>query len=125
MSQQYLTDNFPQLEVKNLKELLVEENELDLRAANNSSIPYSGYVEIELKVCSKKSPGHLVPFLVTKSMLTRPISGYNVIEEIVKRESKIDFVKQNKTVDNDLISSNLLEVMSSIFPDNGPEDIEI
>ena len=124
LSQQYLTDNFPQLEVKTLKELLGEEIELDLRAANNSSIPYSGYVEIEFKVCNKKSPGLLVPFLVTKSMLTRPILGYNVIEEIVRRESKIDFVKQNKTVDNDLISSNLLEVLSSIFTENDPEDIE-
>ena len=46
-SQQYLTDNFPQLEVKNLEELLGEEVELDLRAANNSSIPYSAYVELE------------------------------------------------------------------------------
>ena len=53
LSQQYLTVNFPQLQVKNPKELLGEEIELDLRAANNSSIPYSGYVEIEFKVCHK------------------------------------------------------------------------
>ena len=124
LSQQYLTDNFPQLKVKNLKELLGEEIELDLRAANNSPIPYSGYVEIEFNVCNKKTPGLLVPFLVTKSMLTRPILGYNVIEEIVRRESKIDFVKPNKTVDSELISTNLLEVLSSIFTGNGPEDIE-
>ena len=31
---------------------------------------------------------------------------------------------KKKTVDNDLISSNLLEVIFSIFPDNEPEDIE-
>ena len=75
LSQKYLNDNFPQLEVKNLEELLGEEIELDLRAANNSSIPYSGYVERELNVCSKDSPGLLVPFLVTKSRFDRPLSG--------------------------------------------------
>ena len=50
MSQQYLTDNFPQLEVKSLEEHLGEEIELELRAANNSFIPYYGNAELELKL---------------------------------------------------------------------------
>ena len=101
-----------------------EEIELDLRAANNSSIPYSGYVELEFNVCNKDSPGLSVPFLVTKSRLARPLLGYNVIEELVRKESNIDFANPNKVIDRGVISNNLVEVMSAIFPNQGAGDIE-
>ena len=124
LSQQYLTHNFPQLEVKDLKKLLGEEIELDLRAANNSSIPYSGYVELEINVCNKDSPGLSVPFLVTKSRLARPQLRYNVIEELVRKESNIDFANPNKVIDRCVVSNNMVEVMFAIFPNQGAGDIE-
>ena len=124
LSQQYLTGNFPQLEVKHLEELLGEEIELDLCAANNSSFPYSGYVELEFNVCSKDSSGLSVPFLVTESRLFRPLLGYNVIKELVRKESNIDFANPNKVIDRDVISNNQMEVMPAIIPNQGAGDIE-
>ena len=87
MSRDYLSQNFPHLEVKHLQELLGTEQRLDLRAANNSVIPYAGFVEVQFHLLSEDVSSSLaVPFLVTDAQLTTPIIGYNVIDEIVNKD---------------------------------------
>ncbi len=74
------------VEVRPVKELL-EENELDLLAANETDIPYEGWMGVEFTLSKNAVSGMsdkpvLVPVLVASSDLERPIIGFNVIEEL-------------------------------------------
>ena len=63
---------------------------LELRAENNTPVPYSGFIEIEFELLnSNKKTSLSVPFLVTESSITNHIIGY-VIEQIVKQETYLD-----------------------------------
>eukprot|EP00794_Sanderia_malayensis_P013054 gene13054-14397_t len=86
LSKQYLDDNFPNLQVAPLRQLLECDIELDVRAANGTPVPYIGYVELKLNLANNLVEcGCKVPFLVTNSMLANPIVGFNVIKEIIKK----------------------------------------
>lgn len=81
ISTDFVSNNFPEVEVRNIAELL--DSELKLTAANGSAIPYRGWVELKFRL----APSHRelsVPFLVTDEELDAPLIGYNVIEEIIK-----------------------------------------
>ncbi|XP_037643835.1 uncharacterized protein LOC119498836 [Sebastes umbrosus] len=76
----------PDTEVRPVKELL-EEGALELSAANGTDIPYEGWMEIEFTLSKNAVAGMndkpvLVPILVSSSDMTRPIIGFNVIEEL-------------------------------------------
>ena len=47
-----------------------------------------------------------------------------MIEELVRKEANIDFANPNKVIDRGVLSNNLVEVMSAIFPNQGAGDIE-
>ena len=47
LSKSFLAEQFPNIEVRSVKELLGDQN-LDLLAVNNLSVPYGGFVEIIL-----------------------------------------------------------------------------
>ena len=62
--------------------------EIDLRAANGTSIPYEGWVELTFRIVDQYPDCALiVPFLVTNSDLASPLIGYNVIEKLVKMKT--------------------------------------
>ena len=91
LSKQYLHDNFPNLQVAPLRQLLECDIELDVRAANGTPVPYIGYVELEFNLANNMVEcGCKVPFLVSNSVIANPIVGFNVIEEIIKRGSRTD-----------------------------------
>lgn len=74
-----------------MKELL-EEEALDLSAANGTDIPYEGWMGIEFTLPKNAVSGMsdkpvLVPILVASSGFERPIIGFNVIEELAQRDS--------------------------------------
>ena len=52
ISQEMLDERLPYLEVKNISDLLDPSNNLDLLAANVTSIPYKGWTEIDLNIDS-------------------------------------------------------------------------
>ena len=63
-------------------------NNLDLKAANGTALPYSGWTEIDFSLIGTNHDyGLKVPFLVCKEMLELPILGYNVIEEIARKSA--------------------------------------
>ena len=84
LSQGYLKEKFPKIEIHPVEELLGNKS-LDVTAANGTKIPYEGWVEIKFGLCAPTN-GHevVVPFLVSKESLDLPIIGYNVIEEVSK-----------------------------------------
>ena len=70
-----------------MDELLGEKETLIGRAANQTPIPFSGWVKIRFQLCSNSSlhPELLVPVLVSNEpgVAEPPIIGYNVIEHLM------------------------------------------
>ena len=84
VSKDWITENLPIAESRRMDGLL-NDKRLDLKAANETEIPYEGWIEVSFKLAtSDDKHGMSVPFLVSKHTLDHPIVGYNVIEEIVK-----------------------------------------
>ncbi len=74
--------HLPDVEMRPVKELL-EENKLDLLAANGTDIPYGGWMGVEFTLSKNAVSGMsdepvLFPVLVVSSDLERPIIGFNV-----------------------------------------------
>ena len=85
ISRKFLKENFPSLKIRNLTELLDFEDLLDLRAANNTPVPFDGFAEFTFELSNVPGGDVLaVPFLVSNTRMANPIIGYNVIEKIVK-----------------------------------------
>ena len=74
--------NLPGTELRTVESLL-EVNELDLKTANGTSLPYEGWVEVDYKLIGRDhNYGVKIPFLVSKDVLDLPVIGHNVIEKI-------------------------------------------
>ncbi len=74
--------------LRNISEATEAPDSLRLVAANGANMPYSGWVELTFKLASpvtNEKELH-IPVLVLKDQeLPRPIIGYNVIEQILRR----------------------------------------
>ena len=87
LSRSFLAEQFPDIKVKNVKELLGDQN-LELLAVNNLSVPYEGFVEITLTLVGKKDNFSIrVPFLVTPAKIDQTLIGFNVICELIRANS--------------------------------------
>ena len=85
ISADWLQDNLPTAPVRPLSELVEHERNLDLRAANGTTIPFEGWVEIQLQMKAPQIHTPVTfPALITKNWLQHPILGYNVIEGVVQ-----------------------------------------
>ena len=82
ISKTSLDEIIPNAHVKDIAELL--DTKLSLSAANGTSIPYMGWVELEFDLKHPSEKKILVPFLVTNDTNKNIIIGYNVIEHFVK-----------------------------------------
>ena len=85
VSRDWLNLNMPNHAVKKLDNILGVN--LNLTAANGTTIPYPGFVELTVKLRESNNLEIGVPFLVTQEKLEVPILGYNVIEEFFKLSS--------------------------------------
>ena len=96
ISEQWLAKSHPTLGVRDVKELLEEYPGLNLEAANGSAVPFSGWVELELRVEHQGEPGEQpilqVPFLVSDGPLSDPIIGNNVVEAVVSEFPNADIL---------------------------------
>lgn len=74
----------PHIRLRSMKELLDEDETLVGKAANQTPIPFAGWVELKFQLGSKGGPQPelLVPVLVSNEpgVAEPPIIGYNVIE---------------------------------------------
>ena len=89
VSKQFVDVNFPSLQVKEIRELLGQNDKLNLAAASGTSIPYTWWIDICLRFGNEqqKSTEISVPFLVTEADIDYPIIGYNVIVEVINNGS--------------------------------------
>ena len=87
LSRSFLAEQFPDIKVRNVKELLGDQN-LELLAVNNLSVPYEGFVEVTLTLVGKKDNFSIrVPFLVTPAKTDQTLIGFNVICELIRANS--------------------------------------
>jgi len=72
--------------LRDTKELLGEEEGLNLLGANGGAIPFEGWVEVQFQLASRTQSAApiTVPLMVARDELEYPIIGYNVIEEVIK-----------------------------------------
>ena len=86
VSSDFVKQQYPSLQPRKLEEILG--TSIELRAANNSPIPYRGFVELTFELAASRDGDKTfrlnVPFLVSDCHIANPIIGYNVIEEIIK-----------------------------------------
>ena len=132
VSSEFVKVNFPDLKVKSLKELLKIGTGLELRAANDTPVPYHGFIELDFELIDDANgPSTLkVPFLVSDSNIANPIIGYNVIEETVKLKSQTNdnfiqsfqtaFQHQKKETTEALINAILEEKDTHLAVINSP-----
>lgn len=78
----------PEVRVRDVSEGTEAADNLNLVAANGSSMPYEGWVEITFNLAppANEMKELVIPVLVLKGQqLSKPIIGYNVIEQIMKQ----------------------------------------
>lgn len=80
---EFLKRNFPNIEIRDVGELL--NVNLTLTAANGNSVPYKGWVALEFQIGKSKNTVS-VPFLVASDKLELPLLGFNVIEYLIKSQ---------------------------------------
>ena len=91
-------------------EELLGVNELELKAANGTALPYCGWTEIDFSLLGTNSDyGLKIPFLVRKVALDLPIVGYNVIEEIT-RKSAVKVNQDEQTSFVDVLCCSLMDI---------------
>jgi len=91
VSKSWLSKNLSSSKLRNIEELLREEAELNLRAANGGIIPFTGWVEVQFQIASDthSSVPLTVPILVARDEREHPIIGYTVIDETIKDGTQV------------------------------------
>ena len=100
--EQVLSDNFSDLKIRDISELLGANSGLNLTAANGTPIPYKGWVEARFRLNREDEKEITVPFLVTPEQLEQPIIGYNVIELFLQEGENYS---ENLSVAHHIVSS--------------------
>ena len=88
----WVQENFPDSEIRPISDFLESDDEkvkVKFTAANNSEVFMVGVVVLNFSIGDHSFP---VPFLVTDSVLTQPIIGYNVIEYFIKTSKPEDVI---------------------------------
>ena len=84
----------PGVTIKDITELVGVE--LNLTAANGTTIPYKGWVDLKFRLSSPESE-FSVPFQETDEKLETPLAGYNVIEKILQGKNYHESLQRQMT----------------------------
>lgn len=109
VSEQWKAEHLPQVTLKDISEIIENNDPLKLISANGENLPYVGWIEVTFNLAADEVPtiGVVVPTLVIKgNSLTQPIIGSNVIGLIVETE-----LQQNK----DTSKQQLIRTVQSAF----------
>lgn len=76
-------DNLPDIQLRDIAEIVDPDNPLQIEAANGTEMPYVGWVEVTVRLVGSTAEFH-VPILFMKgNQQLRPIIGFNVIKHVV------------------------------------------
>lgn len=89
VGREWVAKMLPKLKILPLNTLLTD-HPLEVSAANGTGVPFEGWAEVDLQVCSE-SQGHVairVPILIGQSSVHCALLGSNVIAEIIKENQE-------------------------------------
>ena len=89
VSRKWQQTHLPLEVLRNVDELLRVGEELNLEAMNGTDIPFDGWIEVRFKLAGDNTTADelTVPFLVGQQDQEYPITGFNVIEEVLRTHS--------------------------------------
>ena len=88
ISSRWVRENKLSEEVRETEELL-EAKDLELKAANGTKLPFTGWILLPLRMEDWNKDAIMnVPFLITEDEISKPIIGTNVIDEILNHPKK-------------------------------------
>ena len=124
LPKRWVAEQFPMsyiagIELRNIEELVGQGVQIELKAANGTDIPYSGWIELEFKLMSgadvKNNCAITVPFLVSPlEEVNCVILGFNVFEEMLNSNDMND-------KDTDEL---MLSMMKASFMETKPQKVE-
>ena len=124
ISKKWLDEHLPDLPLRNIKSLLDDGTELDLKTANGSYMPYEGFVVVQFKLeTSTVDRTIMAPMLVTHETLDYPIIGYNVIEELVMKEEGPDQIATKWTASFPDICREKIQSLVNFIQAPSPEQL--
>ncbi|XP_033125542.1 uncharacterized protein LOC117123651 [Anneissia japonica] len=96
---------------------------IQLKAANGTTIPFDGWVEATLAISSPHGKGWSiqVPMLISSVTMGEPIIGYNIIEEWVKEHPAGDKIQTLQSIFTNLSSSKVKTLLNYISADDTDE----
>ena len=111
LSKRWLKENYPDLEIRDVRELL--DRTLEIRTANKGAMSYCGWVELTFQL--NTGPVLHVPFLVTKDEVEEPLVGFNVIYELLMSgDFDIQDFMDALNLDSDVITETV-ELIQACF----------
>ena len=109
VSEHFLKQKFPGTNLRNISELI--KCELNVTAANGTSIPYKGLTDLEFSLASNQK-SIIAPFLVTNEIIDLPLVGFNVNEEFIMTdvfESDLNRLFSHVPSDNIFVLTDLVK----------------
>ena len=117
MSSQFLKDNFPNVEVRPLEEI-VGKRGLEVNVANQGALSIKGVAIMEFGV--EEGQGLFkIPFLITGDTLTNTIIGYNTIEHLATNFGEKINLPASLTKVIDRVSVDNVEAMVDLLQEGG------
>lgn len=100
-------ENLPNIELRDIAEVVDPANPLQIEAANGTKMPYVGWIEVAIRLDGSTDELH-VPMLVMRgNQQPRPIIGFNVIERAVINSQTKEGVLENE---------KLIKTVTKAFP---------
>ena len=101
ISMDQVMKHFLSKKIRDIGELLQDNSEVQLYAANGTPIPYEGFIELELQLATSSDGNKcvIVPFLVMTGTLELPIIGFNAIFELTKDKNNAFQANNPKVID--------------------------
>ena len=95
MSKDWYNKKHPHTPMRNINELLDDQDSLQIQWGNGNTIPYVGWCNVDIQLDTAGSKIQ-VPFVITSETLQEPIVGYNAIKLLVSQDDATRLVRALK-----------------------------
>lgn len=120
----WVKENLSGVQLKPISDIM--DGNFQLRAANGTDIPYTGWLELELCLNGKSKNIISMPMLVSDELMDDPVIGYNVISELCCTSNfpilpKSDLIKELKGALNGVSTKTVVSIIELIQQDSNEE----
>ena len=115
----WMNRNLPGIQLHAIEELMEAGEKFQLTAANGTTIPFKGWVELRFQLRETEAQqGMIVPLLVSLDEIAQPIIGYNVIELLMKDEGSSSSMRSAFPG----LKTNQFDALVGFINHNNPDD---